>query len=158
MTAPAGRHRRSPRRPRDWDSGGPRGARDHEAEQGHYAVIKDQGSFWGFNVPDLPPPDLYAKDGDDIQVGGFLFKVIHTPGHTPGGICLYIKGFVITGDTLFAGSVGRTDFPGGSIDQLKASFRLLMGLPDDTQVLPGHGPASTIGHERKMNMFSAQFL
>ncbi len=130
----------------------------HENEKEHYAGIKDQGAFWGFNLSDLPEPDTFVKDGDEIVLGSFAFTVIHTPGHTPGGICLYLPEVVITGDTLFRGSVGRTDFPGGSIAELKNSFKRLMTLPDDTQVLPGHGPASTIGHEKSMNMFSAQFL
>ena len=130
----------------------------HELEREHYAAIKDQGAFWGFSLPDLPAPDTHIKDGDKLVLGSLTFTAIHTPGHTPGGICLYMPGLVITGDTLFAGSVGRTDFPGGSIAQLKESFRLLMGLPDETQVLPGHGPATTIGRERSMNMFAAEFL
>lgn len=130
----------------------------HEDEGEHYAGIKDQGAFWGFSLPDLPEPDAKIKDGDELVLGSLTFTVIHTPGHTPGGICLYSSGVVITGDTLFAGSVGRTDFPGGSMAQLKESFRLLMDLPDDTQVLPGHGPASTIGREKSMNMFAKEFL
>ncbi len=130
----------------------------HEMEQGHYASIRDQGALWGFNIPDLPAPDSFVSDGDEIVLANFAFTVIHTPGHTPGGICLYLPELVITGDTLFAGSVGRTDFPGGSITQLKDSFKRLMSLPDETQVLPGHGPASTIGREKSMNMFSAEFL
>ena len=130
----------------------------HEDERDHYASIKDQGAFWGFSLPNLPEPDMHIKDGDELVLDSLAFTAIHTPGHTPGGICLYTPGLVITGDTLFAGSVGRTDFPGGSIAQLKESFRRLMGLPDETKVLPGHGPATTIGRERSMNMFSAEFL
>ncbi len=109
-------------------------------------------------MPDLPAPDTHIKACVALVLGSLTFTAIHPPGHTPGGICLYTPGLVITGDTLFAGSVGRTDFPGGSIGQLKESFRLLMGLPDETQVLPGHGPATTIGRERSMNMFAAEFL
>ncbi len=130
----------------------------HELEQGHYDSIRDQGALWGFNIPDLPAPDTFVSDGDEIVLANFAFTVIHTPGHTPGGICLYLPEFVLTGDTLFAGSVGRTDFPGGSIAQLKDSFKRLMSLPGETQVLPGHGAASTIGREKSMNMFSAEFL
>ncbi len=130
----------------------------HELERDHYASIKDQGASWGFSLSELPDPDVHIKDGEELILGPLTFTAIHTPGHTPGGICLYTPGLVITGDTLFAGSVGRTDFPGGSIAQLKESFRLLMGLPDETQVLPGHGPATTIGHERSTNMFSREFL
>jgi glyoxylase-like metal-dependent hydrolase (beta-lactamase superfamily II) len=130
----------------------------HEDEQEQYAGIRDQGAFWGFKIPELPEPDILVTEGDEIVVGSHIFTTIHTPGHTPGGICLYVKGLLITGDTLFAGSVGRTDFPGGSMAQLKESFKRLMSLPDDTQVLPGHGPSTTIQREKTMNMFSAEFL
>ena len=82
-------------------------------------------------------------------------KVIQTPGHTPGSVCLHFpkSGVLISGDTLFAGSVGRTDLPGGSSKQLAESLEKLKELPDDTQVLPGHGPSSTIGHEKRINYF-----
>ncbi len=89
-----------------------------------------------------------------LQAGQVKLKVLHTPGHTPGGICLLGDGFVITGDTLFQGSVGRTDFPGGSHKQLIAGIKeKLMTLPDETEVYPGHGPSSTIGYESHHNPF-----
>ncbi len=99
--------------------------------------------------------DKLLADGDKIQVGEVTLEVIHTPGHTPGGICLKIDGNgIITGDTLFAGSVGRSDFPGGSHNVLINSIKTrLLGFPDDTKVYPGHGPASTIGAEKKFNPF-----
>ncbi len=98
--------------------------------------------------------DQLLHDGDVIEFGSVKFTVRHTPGHTPGGICLISDGVVFSGDTLFAESVGRTDFPGGSHQQLISSIKKqLMILPDDTQVLPGHGPDTTIGWERKMNSF-----
>jgi hydroxyacylglutathione hydrolase len=92
--------------------------------------------------------------GDVIEFGTVKLTVRHTPGHTPGGICLVGEGIVLSGDTLFAESIGRTDFPGGSYQQLIDSIQeQLMTLPDDTKVLPGHGPDTTIGWERKMNSF-----
>ena len=98
--------------------------------------------------------DRLIKDGDKIVIGDFEFKVIHTPGHTPGGICLLTEGVLFSGDTLFAESVGRSDFPGGSHHKLITSIKeKLMVLDDDVKVLPGHGPGSTIGWERKMNPF-----
>ncbi len=94
------------------------------------------------------------KDGDTIEIGSIRFKVLHTPGHTPGGISLLTDNILFSGDTLFAESIGRTDFPGGSFRQLIQSIKeKLMVLPDDVTVYPGHGPQTTIGWERKMNPF-----
>lgn len=130
----------------------------HRADEGSYAVVKDQAAFWGYRVDDLPQPDGYIDEGDEVQVGNLKFRVMHTPGHSEGGICLYGEGVVITGDTIFQGSVGRTDFPGGSITDLKKSFKRLLELPDDTQVFSGHGPETTIGREKKTNFFVHELL
>jgi len=98
--------------------------------------------------------DRLLTDGDTIMVGEMQFQVLHTPGHTPGGICLYGNGALFSGDTLFAGSIGRTDFPGGSHSQLLSSIKTkLFVLNDDTAVLPGHGENTTIGVERQTNPF-----
>ena len=98
--------------------------------------------------------DHLAKDGDVISLGTLRFKVLETPGHTPGGLSLYGEGVVFSGDTLFRYSVGRTDLYGGSSDILLDSIeKKLLTLPDDTVVLPGHGPATTIGDERMGNPF-----
>lgn len=98
--------------------------------------------------------DRLLKDGDVLTVGEFSFTVLHTPGHTPGGICLLTDKIVFVGDTLFAESIGRTDFPGGSYSQLINSIKTkLMTLEDDVKVYPGHGPATTIGWERRQNPF-----
>ena len=102
----------------------------------------------------LPSPDVLLKEGDTVDVGELHFQVLHTPGHTPGGICLLAEGIVFTGDTLFNFGIGRADFPGASYDQEVESIRnKLMPLPDNTIVCPGHGPDTTIGVERKVNPF-----
>ncbi len=102
----------------------------------------------------IPEPDILLNDGDKVSVDNVELNVIHTPGHTPGGICLLGEGFAFTGDTLFALGVGRTDFPGGSWDQLLESIRTrLFVLPDETIVLPGHGPHTKIGIEKVRNPF-----
>lgn len=97
--------------------------------------------------------DRLLKDGDRIDFGNLRLKVIHTPGHTPGGICLKIGDNLFTGDTLFLRSVGRTDLPGGDHNALIQSIKKkLYKLPEDTVVYPGHGPESSIGFEKKSNM------
>jgi len=111
-----------------------------------------------FGAEDSPTADITVKDGDTITVGNVSLQVIHTPGHSPGGMSLYIKGFVFTGDTLFVESVGRTDLQGSSASQMFRSIKeKLFTLPDDTQVLPGHNygrtSTSTIGHEKSSNPF-----
>jgi len=129
----------------------------HRDEQEIYQGARDMAAFWGYDLAPLPEPDILVADGDEIRVGSLSFRVLHTPGHSPGGICLFGAGVVITGDTLFAGAVGRTDFHGGDMDKLKQSFRRLMSLPPDTEILAGHGPNSTIGRERSENFFSKLF-
>ncbi len=100
------------------------------------------------------PADRLLNDGDIISFGSIKFKTLHTPGHTPGGICLLDNDVLIAGDTLFAESIGRTDFPGGSYSQLINSIKSqLLSLGDDVKVLPGHGPETSIGWERKHNPF-----
>lgn len=103
--------------------------------------------------------DVYVKDGDEITIAGITCKVISTPGHTAGGTCYYFEegGFVVCGDTLFAESVGRTDFPTGSMGTLVRSIReKLFVLPEETTAYPGHGDSTTIGHEKKYNPFCAE--
>ncbi len=98
-----------------------------------------------------PGADAYLQDGEQVQFGSASLTVIHTPGHTPGSICLHGKGVLFSGDTLFAGSQGRTDLPGGSEEQMQRSLQRLAQLPDDTVVYPGHGQPSTIGKEKRSN-------
>lgn len=131
----------------------------HKYELEVYASVTEHGRAWGFNLAPLPEPDIIVTEGDKVVFGASSLTVIHTPGHTPGSMCLYAdEGVVITGDTLFAGSIGRTDFPGGSMSQMRASFRKLMGLPETTAVFSGHGSATSIGNEKIGNMFAAEFL
>ena len=107
-----------------------------------------------YNLSFPPPPERLLGDGDSIDIGDLHFTVLHTPGHSPGGICLLGHGVLFSGDTLFNYGIGRTDFPGGSHQQLMNNINTkLMALPDDTVVYPGHGPDTTIGTERRGNPF-----
>ena len=109
----------------------------------------------------FPGADVFLSDKDQIQMGTLGLKVIHTPGHTPGGICLYADGNLFTGDTLFVGDSGRTDLPGGDRPTLGASIRRLMELPEDTVVWPGHDygptPSSTLGWEKRHNVNAKEY-
>ncbi len=111
-----------------------------------------------FQCEPSPPADITVREGDRIEFGSQSLNVIHTPGHTPGGMCLYTNGYVFTGDTLFVGGIGRTDLPGGSMSELILSIKnKLLTLPDETLVFPGHNyglsPQSTIGREKQYNPF-----
>jgi glyoxylase-like metal-dependent hydrolase (beta-lactamase superfamily II) len=126
----------------------------HRADAGCLSDPGLNGSrLFGLEVVS-PPPARLLEDGDAIGLGRIRFQVLHIPGHTPGCIGLLVDGTLFSGDTLFAGSVGRTDLPGGS-DRLiiESIARKLMVLPDDTSVRPGHGPRTTIGAERQNNPF-----
>jgi len=112
------------------------------------------GGMWGLHVDNSPPPDRYLEEGDIIAIGDLSLKVLHTPGHSPGGISLVTDKIVFVGDTLFAGSIGRTDFPGGDQEGLIRHVRnKIFTLGDDVVVYPGHGPKTTVGRERKTNPF-----
>ena len=111
----------------------------------------------GLSVQSSPSPDRLLKDGDSLNVDDLHFLVLHTPGHTPGGICLFGGGVVFSGDTLFNLGIGRTDMPGGSYVQLLNGIHAkLMVLPDSTVVYPGHGPQTTIGNEHQTNPYLRQ--
>ncbi len=113
--------------------------------------------FVGREVPDPPAPDYHPEDGDVVEVEGVKLTVIHTPGHTPGSLSYYTEGMLFSGDTLFAGSIGRTDLPGGDYEQEMASIiDKLLVLPDETRVLPGHMQETRIDAEREMNPFVRQ--
>ena len=116
--------------------------------------MPETARLFGFKAPPPPQPDRLVREGDVIKVGELALRVLETPGHTPGGISLCLDNAVFVGDTLFAGSVGRTDLRGGSLDALLRSIRTrLLTLPDWTVVYPGHGAATSIGAERRDNPF-----
>ena len=107
-----------------------------------------------FDAKPSPVPDQLITEGQIINVGEICLKVLHTPGHTPGGICLLAEDILFTGDTLFADGIGRTDFPGGNYNQLISSIKTkLYSLDDHLRILPGHGGESTLGKEKKNNPF-----
>jgi glyoxylase-like metal-dependent hydrolase (beta-lactamase superfamily II) len=129
----------------------------HEAESAGMiasGMARVMGMFMSGSAEPLPKPDISLQDGEAIEVGDLSFTVLHTPGHSPGGISLYGHGMVFVGDTLFNFSIGRTDFPGCSHQQLIESINSkLLTLPDETIVYPGHGPQTTIRAERQHNPF-----
>ncbi|MFP4344503.1 MAG: MBL fold metallo-hydrolase [Anaerolineales bacterium] len=108
---------------------------------------------WNIDYLPSPEPEIELTDGRRLLLGALEIESIHTPGHTPGSVCLYIPAAdaLITGDTLFPGSVGRTDLPGGDARQLTASLRRLLELPGETTLYPGHGPTTTLERERRTN-------
>jgi hydroxyacylglutathione hydrolase len=116
--------------------------------------LSRSAASFGLSAENSPEPDLLLNEGDTVSFGNITLKVIHTPGHSRGGISLYTPGHLFAGDTLFAGSIGRTDLPGGDYDTLIASIKeKLLVLPDDTVVYTGHGPETTIADEKRMNPF-----
>ena len=126
----------------------------HEDDAPMLSHVAASAASFGMNVKNSPDADQTFKDGDTISCGNIDLKVLHTPGHSPGGASFYAPGVVFVGDTLFAGSIGRTDFPGGSYDQLIASVKnKLFTLDDVTRVYTGHGPETTIGEEKRTNPF-----
>lgn len=129
----------------------------HPLDRALYDGVPQQ-ALWllGTTVAPLAPPELAFVAGEAARVGTLAFEVRHVPGHSPGSVALVGHGLVLGGDVLFAGSIGRTDLPGGDFDTLLDSIaRELLTLPDDTAVHPGHGPATTIGAERRTNPFLA---
>ncbi len=120
-----------------------------------------QGKLFGLEVAPPPPPDRTLRDGDKISAGAVELQVIATPGHTPGGISLWdsASNVLFTGDTLMRGGIGRTDFPGGSMEnELRSIRRKLLTLPPETRIYPGHGPVSTIGEEKMLNPFLQNYV
>lgn len=126
----------------------------HEAELPLLRALTQQGLMFGVQFPPSPDPNRFISEGDTITVDGLTLDVRFTPGHSLGHVVLVGDGFVIGGDVLFAGSIGRVDLPGGNGQQLLQSIKTkLLTLPDDTVVYCGHGPATTIGDERQSNPF-----
>lgn len=149
----------------------------HAGDLELYRAMEMQAAFIGMPAPRVAAVDDFLREGSTVRWGGFEAQILHTPGHTPGSVSLYLPadaakevaaepggrhadgklrapGKLLAGDTLFSGSIGRTDLWGGSLDDILRSIReKLMALPDDTRVFPGHGPATTIGRERESNPF-----
>jgi glyoxylase-like metal-dependent hydrolase (beta-lactamase superfamily II) len=125
--------------------------------QGDLPVLRrarEHATLYGMSVTPSPEPARLLAGGEILAVGELRLQVLHTPGHSPGGICLFGDGHLFVGDTLFAGSVGRTDLPGGDHDTLIEGIRRqLLVLPDETVVHPGHGPDTTIGREKRVNLY-----
>ena len=128
----------------------------NQQDLGLLGMMEMQAGWLGVPTPQVAPPDASAEDGLTIGLATLPAQVLHTPGHTPGSICLLFPDhhLLLAGDTLFAGSIGRTDLPGGDGQQILRSLReRLLVLPDSTHVVPGHGPETTIGEERQSNPF-----
>ena len=128
----------------------------NEADLPLLEMMSAQAAWLGIQPPETAPPDEGLVDGSRVGLQNYPAQVIHTPGHTQGSVCLHFAPMkmVLAGDTLFAGSIGRTDLPGGDFEQIIDSIQSrLLNLPDETTVVPGHGPTTTIGAERKTNPF-----
>ncbi len=128
----------------------------HAYDTGLMAEAREHARIWGIEAEAQPAPDILLEDGSKLSAGHVTLDVLHTPGHTPGGVCLYLRDarIIFTGDTLFAGSIGRTDLKHGSHDELIESIKTkLLPLDDDVRVYPGHGPATTMGTEKETNPF-----
>jgi len=121
----------------------------HAADKDRMTRLQQLELSLFLGAKDSPPVDKHIADGDKIKIGKGVLRVLHTPGHSPGSVCLLADDFLLSGDTLFFEGVGRTDLPGGDQRRLETSIRdRLMILPDKTEVLPGHGPMTSIGWER----------
>lgn len=126
----------------------------HPGDRALYDALPRQAEWFGLRLAPAPPPDHELGHGDELRIGNFAFEVRHTPGHSPGSVSFVGNGMVIGGDVLFAGSIGRTDLPGGDLPTLMSSIqRHFLTLPDSTVIRSGHGPETTIGIERLTNPF-----
>ena len=130
----------------------------HPLDAPMLGMLSTNAAIFGISVENSPPCDKTIEEGETVSFGNITLDVIHTPGHTPGGISLHTDDIVFVGDTLFAGSIGRTDFPGGDFDTLIASIQnKLFKMEDDVRVFSGHGPETSIGKEKRYNPFVGQF-
>ncbi len=126
----------------------------HPDDEPMLEQLSQSAMMFGLSAENSPPADITLNDGDTLSFGEITLEVMHTPGHSKGGVCLYTKGHLFAGDTLFAGSIGRTDLQGGDYDTLIASIKdRLLPLPEETVVYTGHGPETSIGNEKRMNPF-----
>ncbi|MFH1964334.1 MAG: MBL fold metallo-hydrolase [Acidobacteriota bacterium] len=131
----------------------------HREDEFIYSEMEVQSRYFGMNYSPPPPGDFDMEEGQVLSFGGLELKVYHTPGHSPGGVCLEAGDNLFTGDLIFAGSVGRTDLPGGDYDVLMNSIqRIIVPLPESQSLWPGHGPRTTVGQELKGNPFRNSFL
>ncbi len=126
----------------------------HPDDEPMLSELSSSAAAFGLSSENSPKADKYLNDGDEISFGTITLKVIHTPGHSMGGVCLYTDGAVFVGDTLFKGSIGRTDLPGGNYNTLISSIKnKLLAFDEETIVYPGHGPETTIKSEKRTNPF-----
>jgi hydroxyacylglutathione hydrolase len=126
----------------------------HEADQHWLDGVEAQGRMFGLRTSAVPRPTRYVRDGETLTFGSLTFQVLHTPGHSAGGVCYLSGKTLFAGDTLFEGSIGRSDFPDGSHEQLIESIvERILPLGDDVTVYSGHGPETTVGRERRTNPF-----
>jgi hydroxyacylglutathione hydrolase len=126
----------------------------HPDDEFLYSALRKQAEWFGFRYDDAPPVDRYLKPGEDVGVGDLRVAVHHTPGHSPGSVSLQVDSYVFCGDLIFAGSVGRTDLPGGTPQLLLKTIReKILPLDENTILYPGHGPPTTVGRERSTNPF-----
>lgn len=126
----------------------------HAEEVERMRTAGRQGGMFGLSVQNPPAPDVLVREGDVVELGDQEFRVLHTPGHTPGHVTFLAGEMAFVGDLIFAGSIGRTDLPGGSYDDLIRAVReKIFTLPDRTVLFPGHGPATTVGEEKRSNPF-----
>ncbi len=117
-------------------------------------MASKHGALYGISVEPVPPPDILVEEGDTIPLGDASFVVLHTPGHSPGSVTYLLAGWAFVGDLIFAGSIGRTDLPGGSMPVLMRSIReKIFTLDLAVELIPGHGPDTTVGRERRNNPF-----
>ncbi len=133
----------------------------HAGDEKLLAQTAEIAVNFGYTVPAPPKPDHFLEDGRQLKFGHSQLQVLHTPGHSKGCVCLYAPedGFLLTGDTLFQGCIGRTDLPGGDYDEIMESLsKKILPLPDDTLVYPGHGPDTTIAVEKTTNPFITERL
>jgi glyoxylase-like metal-dependent hydrolase (beta-lactamase superfamily II) len=126
----------------------------NEGDLNIYDSAVELANYFGLELEPQPAPDMFVNEGDNIDIGALTFTVFRSPGHSPGGIVIYGEGIAITGDTLFAGAIGRTDLPGGDERAIRKSLDRLMSLSENSVVLCGHGPSSTIGREKRENPFA----
>jgi len=126
----------------------------HQSDANLFSKAEETADFFLVKAENSPPPDRFLQEGDEVTVGAYSLRVVHTPGHSPGGITLAGDGKAFCGDLVFFGSVGRTDLPGGSQEILRESIRSKIAtLPEDTVLYPGHGPETTVRREKAHNPF-----